>query len=52
VDHGDALTRWNRELAAWQRRADGWLDDLEAKGRTVAKDLDAARSSARTKGTT
>lgn len=52
MDYGYALTRWNRDLAAWQRRADAWLDDLAAKGRPVANDLDAARSGARTKGTT
>ena len=52
MDYGYALTRWNRDLAAGQRRADAWLDDLAAEGRTVAKDVSAARSSARTKGTT
>ena len=39
-----ALLRWNRDRAAWQRRADAWLEDLAAKGRTVDKDMDAARS--------
>jgi hypothetical protein len=52
MDSGYALTRWNRDLAAWQRRADAWLEDLATKGRTVATDVDAARSGARTKGTT
>jgi hypothetical protein len=51
MDYGYALTRWNRDLAAWQRRADAWLEDLAAKGQPVANDLDAARSGARAKGT-
>jgi len=35
------------ELAAWQRQVDTWLEDLAAKGRAVAEDLDAARSTAK-----
>lgn len=39
--------RWMHELAAWQRQVDTWLEDLAAKGRAVAEDMDAARSTAK-----
>jgi hypothetical protein len=30
---GGALAGWERERAAWQRRVDAWLKDLEEKAR-------------------
>jgi hypothetical protein len=47
MQYGSALGRWMHELAAWQRQVDAWLEDLAAKGRAVAEDLDAARSTAK-----
>jgi hypothetical protein len=49
MDYGYVLTRWNRDLVAWQRRVDAWLEGLAAEGRIVAKDVDAAIRGARTR---
>jgi hypothetical protein len=40
VRRWNALTGWSRDRAAWERRAAAWLDDLDAKGQVVAKDID------------